>query len=75
MRGYPFCMTATQPTTPGENATIDALFAQLGILEEREFDAIEFRRFDLLPEIRLAQIPIKREINKLEGFEIYDLSA
>jgi hypothetical protein len=68
-------MTATNLTCPGENADIDALFAQLGILEEREFDAIEFRRFDLLAEIRLAQIPIKREINKLEGFEIYDLTA
>ena len=67
-------MTAT-PIAPGENAKLDSLYEQLGLLEERECDACEFGRRDLLPEIRQAQIPFKRQINAIEGRNIYDVPA
>ena len=57
-----------------KQAEIETLYANLGELEQREFDAIEFRRLDLLPEIRLAQMPIKLAINAAEGFQVYRLN-
>jgi hypothetical protein len=62
-------------TNPSENLKLDTLYSELGVLEQREFDAIEFQRLDLLPAIRLSQIPLKLEINKLEGFEVYIIKA
>lgn len=68
-------MTATQPSAPGQNAELDNLYSELGKLEEREFDAIECRRFDILRQVRIDQLPIKSAINNMEGVEIYDLTA
>lgn len=59
-------------STPAE---IDALYDELAPLEQREFDAIHFGRLDLLPEIRAAQIPIKRRINAAEGQVMYPEAA
>ena len=67
--------TTATPIALGVNDDLDALYEQLGLLEERECDACEFGRRDLLPEIRQAQIPFKRQINAIEGRNIYDVPA
>ena len=65
----------TAPTPYGANPALDALYTELGDIEQREFDAIEFGRPDLLPSIRESMVPLKRRINAMEGFELYDNSV
>ncbi len=67
--------TTKQPTKPGEDTTLDALYSELGLIEQREIDAIEFGRRDLLPEIRKLMLPLKKRINEIEGIEIYPEAA
>jgi hypothetical protein len=55
------------------NLELEEAFQKLGELEDREFFAIESGQFDRLPDIRRAMIPIKQEINRLEGFPVYDV--
>lgn len=63
-----------RPSLPGERPELDALYDdELAPLEQREADAIEYGRLDLLPGIRAAMLPIKAKINELEGIEIYPL--
>ena len=59
------------PTPYGANPELDELYAQLGLIEERETDAIMCGRLDLLPEIRAAQLPLKRQINAMDTCVIY----
>jgi hypothetical protein len=51
---------------------LDAIYAELGLIEEREIHAIECGRLDLLPSIRQEQLPLKRRINDAEGCLIYE---
>lgn len=60
------------PIPYGTDPDLDAIYAELGIIEEREIDAINFGRLDLLPEIRKEQLPLKRRINDAEGCLIYE---
>lgn len=64
-------MKQPNPTPYGANATLDDMYEQLGSIEARELDAIEFGRIDLLPEIRRQMLPLKRIINQTEGITIY----
>lgn len=63
------------PTPYLENPALDALYSELGLIEQREFDAIAFGRLDLLPTIREEMVPLKRRINAMEGMEIYDIAV
>lgn len=67
-------MTPT-PTPYGDNPSLDDLYEQLIVIENREIDAIMFGRLDLLPSIRAEQIPLKRLINQTEGITIYPEAA
>lgn len=53
------------------NAELNELYRQLGEIEEKESFCIEAGLFDHLPKIREQMIPLKRQINKLEGVVIY----
>ena len=61
----------SNPIPYGTDPELDALYAALGVIEEREIDAIEYGRLDLLPEIRREQLPLKARINATEGQPIY----
>ena len=50
---------------------IDELYIALSVLEQREIDFAMLGRVEHRNAVRLAMLPIKREINKLEGREIY----
>ena len=50
---------------------IDELYIALSVLEQREIDFAMLDRAEHRNAVRLAMLPIKREINKLEGREIY----
>ena len=50
---------------------IDELYIALSVLEQREIDLGILGRVEHRKAVRLAMMPIKREINKLEGREIY----
>jgi len=63
------------PIPYGADPDLDALYEQLGAIEQREIDAIMYGRLDLLPEIRKEQLPLKRQINEIEGFAIYPEAA
>jgi hypothetical protein len=64
-------MTTPTYSPPGQSADIEALYDALAPLEQREHDAIDYGRLDLLPEIRRSMLPIKAQINAAEGFPIY----
>lgn len=59
------------PIPAGTNPELDELYTQLGAIEQRELDAIEFGSLDLLASIRAEQLPLKRQINAAEGCTIY----
>lgn len=65
----------TSPIPYGENPQLDELYDSLSLIEQREIDAIIYGRKDLLPEIRQAQLPLKRQINEIEGCIIYPEAA
>lgn len=50
---------------------IDELHIALSVLEQREIDFANRGMVEHRNSTRLAMLPIKREINKLEGREIY----
>jgi hypothetical protein len=50
---------------------IDELYIALSVLEQREIDLAMLGRVEHRNAVRLAMLPIKREINKLENREIY----
>ena len=50
---------------------IDELYIALSVLEQREIDLATLGRAEHRNAVRLAMLPIKREINKLEGRKIY----
>jgi hypothetical protein len=56
----------------GQDQNLDDLYDQLGVIEQREIDAIHYGRLDLLPSIRAEQLPLKRRINDAEGCLIYE---
>lgn len=53
------------------NAELDELYQQLGEIEEKEIFCTEAGLFDHIPRIRERMIPLKRQINKLEGVTMY----
>jgi hypothetical protein len=63
----------TNPTPYGENPALDALYDRLGVIEEKEIFCIEAGLIGRLPEVRESMLPLKRAINAIEGFELYDL--
>ena len=50
---------------------IDELYIALSVLEQREIDLGIIGRVEHRNAVRAAMLPIKREINKLEGRAIY----
>jgi hypothetical protein len=66
---------STTPIPYGANPDLDELYDRLSVIEQHEIDAMIFGRRDLLPEIREKQLPLKRQINEIEGSPIYPEAA
>lgn len=60
------------PIPYGPDPDLDAIYHQLGIIEQRETDAIHYGHLDQLDSIRAEQLPLKRRINDAEGVLIYE---
>lgn len=65
-------MSLKNYTPYGADPALDALYEELMVIENREIDAISYGRLDLLPEIRLEQLPLKARINRMEGCSVYE---
>ena len=55
----------------GSNPELDALYEELGAIEEKEIHHIEAGMIGRLPEIRESMLPLKAKINAMEGMVIY----
>ena len=65
------CRGLNPSTSTMSEIIIDELYIALSVLEQREIDLAILGRAEHRNAVRLAMLPIKREINKLEGREIY----
>ena len=70
--------TSQLPTSPptnylryGENPELDEHYHQLGLLEERDFDARCMGRTDLVAELKEQMRPLRRKIVEIEGWQVY----
>lgn len=54
-----------------QDADLHELYQQLEEIEEKEIFCIGVGLYDHLPKIRERMIPLKRQINKLEGVLMY----
>lgn len=51
---------------------LEKLYEQLSELESKELFCIEANLFDKVKTIRKEMLPIKKKINELEGYIVYD---
>lgn len=55
----------------GVNAQLDELYAQLGELEERDFDARCMHLTHLVDKLTEEMRPLRRQIVEIEGWQVY----